>query len=73
MEARLLGVQACLWSEKLNDRRLFNCMVFPHLSAIAESAWTPSARKDFGRFRAMLAHMPGLSDGHEHRARRLKQ
>jgi hexosaminidase len=58
----ITGVQACLWSEKLNDQRLFNCMVFPHLSAIAESAWTPSARKDFGRFRAMLAHMPGLSD-----------
>ena len=62
LEARLLGVQACLWSERLNDRRLFDRMSFPRLSGIAESAWTPSARKEIGRFRALLAHMPGLRD-----------
>jgi hexosaminidase len=63
LQARLLGVQACLWSQKLDDRRLFDRMVFPRLSAIAESAWTPSDRKDIGRFRAMHALMPGLSVG----------
>jgi hexosaminidase len=62
IQARLLGVQACLWSERLDDRRLLDRMVFPRLSAIAETAWTPSVRKDIGRFRVMLAHMPGLSD-----------
>jgi hexosaminidase len=58
LQARLLGVQACLWSEKLGDRLLFDRMVFPRLSAVAESAWTASACKDIGRFRAMHALMP---------------
>jgi hexosaminidase len=61
MHARLLGVQACLWSEKLDDRRLLDRMVFPRLCAIAESAWTPSVGKDIGRFRALHTLMPGLS------------
>jgi len=58
MNARLLGVQACLWSENLHDRRLADHMTFPRLSAMAESAWTPPDRKDFRRFMAMLALMP---------------
>jgi hexosaminidase len=61
IQSRLLGVQACLWSEKLGDRRLFDRMVFPRLSAVAESAWTPSVRKNVARFRAMHALMPGFS------------
>jgi len=52
-------VQACLWSENLHDRRLVNHMTFPRLSAIAESAWTPSNRKHFGRFMAVRTLMPG--------------
>jgi hexosaminidase len=54
-------VQACLWSEKLDDRRLFDRIAFPRLSAIAESAWTPSLGKDFGRFQAIDALMPGVN------------
>ena len=59
LKPRLLGVQACLWSENLHDRRLFDHMTFPRLSAIAESAWTPSNRKHFGRFMAVRTLMPG--------------
>ena len=61
IQAQLLGVQACLWSEKLDDRWLFNRIAFPRLSAIAESAWTPSVGKDIGRFQVMHALMPGLN------------
>jgi hexosaminidase len=61
IQARLLGVQACLWSEQLDDRRLFDRLAFPRLSAIAESAWTPSIAKDIGRFQVMHALMPGLN------------
>jgi hexosaminidase len=53
MKARLLGVQACVWTENLHDRRLFDPLVFPRLWAVAESAWTPSAGKDLSRFRAL--------------------
>jgi hexosaminidase len=52
-KARLLGVQACLWTENLYDRCLFDHLTFPRLSAVAESAWTPAARKDFERFRVL--------------------
>jgi hexosaminidase len=62
IRARLLGVQACLWSENLHDRRLFDHLTFPRLSAVAESAWTTPARKDFERFRAthMLTREPAI-------------
>jgi len=57
---RLLGVQACLWSDNLHDKRLFDYMAFPRLSALAESAWTASARKNFGRFRATHTLIRGV-------------
>ena len=44
MRARLIGVQSCLWSENLHDKTLFDHLVFPRLSAIAETAWTPRER-----------------------------
>ena len=61
IQPRLLGVQACLWSEKRDDRPLFDRIAFPRLSAIAESAWTPSVGKDIGRFGVIHSLMPGLN------------
>jgi hexosaminidase len=48
----LLGVQANLWSEHLHDRHIVDHMTFPRLAAVAESAWTPSRLKNYGRFAA---------------------
>ena len=56
--SRLLGVQSCLWSENLCDRALFDHLVFPRLSAIAETGWTPRERKSLPRFLATHALMP---------------
>ena len=39
-----MGVQACIWSEPMTDRAVFDRLVFPRLSAIAETGWTPAAR-----------------------------
>jgi hexosaminidase len=50
---RMIGVQACLWSENMHERRLVDHMIFPRISAMAETAWTPPARKDFRRFAAI--------------------
>lgn len=58
MKPRLLGVQACLWSENLHDRSIFDHMTFPRLAAVAESAWTASDRKSFGRFAIVQRLMP---------------
>ena len=57
---RLLGVQACLWSEHLDTLARLNAMAFPRLSAVAEAAWTPPAAKSWPRFLAVAPLMPRL-------------
>jgi hexosaminidase len=57
---RLKGVQACIWSENLVSRGLFNRLVFPRLSAIAEAAWTAPEGKNWQRFCALSRLMPQL-------------
>jgi len=56
----LLGVQACIWSEHLTDRAIFDRLVFPRLSAIAETGWTVKERKSWERFKAMAGLLPNL-------------
>lgn len=58
--ARFKGVQACIWSEPMIGPEIFDRLVFPRLSAIAETGWTASARKDFARFAALSNLMPTL-------------
>jgi hexosaminidase len=56
--SKLIGVQSCLWSENLHDKALFDHLVFPRLSAIAETAWTPAGNKSWPRFIATHPLMP---------------
>jgi hexosaminidase len=58
--AHFLGVQACIWSEPMTDRAVFDRLVFPRLSAIAETGWTAAANKDFARFATLSNLMPNL-------------
>jgi hexosaminidase len=55
-----LGVQGCIWSEPMTDRAVFDRLVFPRLSAIAETGWTKAENKDFGRFATLSNLMPNL-------------
>ena len=57
---KLMGVQACIWSEPMTDRAVFDRLVFPRLSAIAETGWTPEAMKSWDRFRAAVGLMPNM-------------
>lgn len=57
-QSRLMGVQSCLWCENLADRKLFDHLVYPRLSAIAETGWSPAETKDFRRFMAIQSLMP---------------
>ncbi|WP_316861120.1 family 20 glycosylhydrolase [uncultured Cohaesibacter sp.] len=59
---RLLGIQGCIWSETLTSRERFNHMVFPRLSAIAESGWSAPAMKNWTGFSKRAALMPRLPD-----------
>jgi hexosaminidase len=55
-----LGVQACIWSEPMTDRAIFDRLVFPRLSAIAETGWTSREAKSWDRFSALVGLMPIL-------------
>ncbi|MGV8833613.1 MAG: beta-N-acetylhexosaminidase [Devosia sp.] len=55
---KLMGVQACIWSESMTDRAIFDRLVFPRLSAIAEAGWTVPERKSWDRFKSLVGLMP---------------
>lgn len=57
---RFMGIQACIWSEPMTDRAVFDRLTFPRLSAIAETAWSPAAEKSWDRFSALSSMMPIL-------------
>ena len=48
------------WSEPMADRAVFDRLVFPRLSAIAETGWTAPEHKSFARFAALCGLMPNL-------------
>ncbi len=49
-EGNVLGVQACLWTERIQNRERLAFMTYPRLAALAEAAWTPAMAKDFNSF-----------------------
>ena len=55
-----LGVQGCIWSEPMTDRGVFDRLVFPRLSALAETGWTRPEDKSWERFKALAGLMPVL-------------
>lgn len=59
-KAQLLGVQGCIWSEHMSDRGVFNRLIYPRISAIAETGWTQESKRDFTRWSALAGLMPTL-------------
>lgn len=55
-----LGIQTCIWSEPMTDRGIFDRLVFPRISAMAETAWTKTEAKSWTRFKAVAGLMPVL-------------
>ena len=47
----LLGVQANLWTELIPTPEHAEYMLYPRLFALAETAWTPAANKEYKGFR----------------------
>ncbi len=48
--SRVLGTQGQLWTEYIATPEQAEYMGFPRLTALAEVAWTPNSRKDYGNF-----------------------
>lgn len=48
--APVMGIEAALWTEYISDEGTLQRMLFPRLSAVAESAWLAAGRQDYGDF-----------------------
>ena len=46
----ILGIQANLWTETVTSVQRLDYLLFPRISALAESAWTESSNKSFKEF-----------------------
>jgi hexosaminidase len=67
-EANIIGVEAPLWTETVETMADIETLVFPRLPGLAESGWSPQARRDWftyrqrpartKRGRAMDVHLP---------------
>jgi hexosaminidase len=58
--ARVVGVQACVWTEHMDSARVIDYMAFPRLCALAEVAWSGAGHplSDFnGRLRLHKARL----------------
>ncbi len=61
-KARVLGVQACLWTEFITSHERGDYKIWPRLCALAEMGWTPQSRRNFAEFMDRLgpAHLERL-------------
>lgn len=50
----VLGIQANVWTELIGSPKRLDFMAFPRVAALAEAAWTDSARKDEASFNERL-------------------
>ena len=45
-ESSVLGLEACVWTERIQNRERMAFMTYPRLAALAEAGWTPAKQKD---------------------------
>jgi len=53
-EARVLGIEAAVWTEFIETERYLQFMTFPRLLALAEISWRPKGPRDEKEFNARL-------------------
>jgi hexosaminidase len=59
--ARVLGIEACVWTEFIATERYLEFMTFPRLLALAEIAWSPRGARDAKEFEMRLQpHLDAL-------------
>ena len=50
----ILGVEGCVWTERIATTSYLEFMTMPRLAALAEMAWTPDEARNFERFDGCL-------------------
>ncbi|PHK99024.1 beta-N-acetylhexosaminidase [Neolewinella marina] len=62
-DSDIMGVEAPLWGETIQNLEDIDYLTFPRLLALAEVGWTPQERRDWDDFRRRLrAHQTWLKD-----------
>ena len=59
-QSRILGVEACLWSERVPDEDDLLWKLLPRLSAVAELQWADPGARDYEGFLSRLRRMEAL-------------
>jgi hexosaminidase len=59
---QILGIQANLWTEVIQNNDRFDFMTYPRISALAEAAWTQHSQKDYAGFLPRLKNMLAYYD-----------
>jgi hexosaminidase len=49
-QKRIIGIQACMWAEQFNSDIKAEHFLLPRMLAMAETGWTPLAKKNYGDF-----------------------
>lgn len=50
----VLGIQANIWTERIQNGKRLDYMTYPRLQALAEAAWTRAENKDFANFKERI-------------------
>lgn len=58
----IIGVQACLWSERIETPQRAEYLILPRLAALSELAWSDPKQTDFHRFMDRLYRLISIYD-----------
>ena len=58
----ILGIQCALWCENISDQKKMDYMLFPRLTAIAETCWTFKQQRNWPNYQARLKQHFWLMD-----------
>ncbi|GAG88205.1 unnamed protein product, partial [marine sediment metagenome] len=62
---QILGIEACLWTEYIPNKKRLEWHTFPRLIAVAEIGWTPKEKKNLQSFLKRLDSFLKRLDFHE--------
>lgn len=61
LRKRILGIQCALWCERINHTSRMDYMLYPRLTALAETGWTEKQQRHWSNYLARLkGHLPLL-------------
>ena len=61
-QRHILGIEACIWTERVADTDSLEWRLLPRLSTLAEIQWSDPARHDLDAYLPRLRHMLDLYD-----------